>query len=322
MKKLIIVIAACMLCACLMLSGCSKAYNAGMKDEAYYEPSYEGPYDGAESPAAAPDGAAESPLVNRKVILNATMRVQTLEFDSFIASVNARVAELGGYVQESEVSGRSYYSNGRGMRYAKIVARVPAEKLDEFLAAVEETGNVTSLSKGSDDVTETYVDMEARLASLRTEYDTLLDLLSKAESLTDVITLQDRLTEVRYKIESYEAKLRSYDSLIDFSTVTMTVDEVERETAVEEESFGKEVSRRFRESLSDVGDAFRDLAAWFIGNLPAIIAVLAIFVALPLIIIFSCIKGAKKRRAKRELLDAAVKQAEAEAKAEAEANRE
>lgn len=302
MKKLIVAIAAALVCACLVLTGCSKAYNPA-KDEGYYPGSayQEAPkYDGADS---APGGeAAEAVLANRKVILNASLTVQTLEFDEFIASVNARIAELGGYVQSSDVSGRGYYSSGRNMRSADITARIPAEKLDEFLAAVGEAGNVTSLTKGLDDVTDRYVDIEARLASLRTEYDTLLDLLSKAESLEDIIKLQDRLTDVRYEIETYEGKLRSYDSLIEFSTVTMDIIEVERETPVEEESFGSEVSRRFSESLSDVGEAFRDFGAWFIGNLPAILAVLVIFVALPLIIVLACVKSARKRAARRRLL--------------------
>ena len=75
--------------------------------------------------------------------------------------------------------------------------------------------------------------------------------------------LQDRLTDVRYEMESYESRLRSYDSLIDFSTVTLNISEVERETRTEDETFGQEISRRFRESLEDVGDSARSFAIWF-----------------------------------------------------------
>lgn len=235
---------------------------------------------------------------NRKVIRNAELRVETLEFDPMISALRSKVNELGGYVQSDSVSGRSYGSN-TGLRTAHTVVRIPAEKLDEFLTAVDGLGNVVSRSEDVDDVTESYIDTEARLDSLRTEHQTLLDLLSRAEDLEDIIILQERISEVQYQIESYEARIRSYDSLIAYSTVTLQINEVERVTAAVEESFGDEVSRRFSESLEDVGDGFKAFASWFIGNLPSILILLILFIGLPLLIIMICVKSAKKRRAKR-----------------------
>ncbi len=237
-------------------------------------------------------------LKGRKIIRDAQLEVQSLDFDAFLAGVTQRINELGGYVESNSVTGQSYTS-GKSMRSARLVARIPAEKLDEFLTAVDGMGNVISREEGLSDVTDTYVDIEARLASLRTEYDTLLGLLEKAESLEDIITLQDRLTDVRYQLESYEARLRSYDSQIAFSTVSMSIREVERETPVEEESFGEEVRRRFGESLEDVGDGARSFAAWFLGELPQIFVWLMLLVVLPLVIVLICVKSAKRRAAKR-----------------------
>lgn len=291
MKKLLSLFAAlCLLVP--ILYGCAKpaqqnAYSPG-------ELSYSGKLDGL-SPSQDAVSANESrpsgesgellALEGRKLIRDAELSIQTLEFDTLISELNRRTAELGGYVESSSVSGRSYYETGT-LRRANVVLRIPAERLDDFLGALNEICNITDSSEKVQDVTSQYVDIEARLASLRTEYDALLDLLSKAESLDNILTLQERLSEVRYKIESYEAQKRSFDGRIAYSTVTLSIREVERETVTEKESFSKEVGRRFSESLSDIGSGFTRFAAWLLGEFPRIVLTLAIIAAAVFVIAF------------------------------------
>ena len=292
-NKAVSTILLALLCACLFLTGCSAAMpkTADMAAPAERPPSAEIGFNGeADAPV---DALPENNLpVGRKLIRNAELNVQTLEFDRFLSSLYSKLNALGGYIEANSVDGR-----GGGMRYANMVLRVPAEKLDEFLAEVDGLGNVTRREEALADVTDQYTDTEAMLASLRTEYETLLGLLSKAEKLEDIITLQDRLSDVRYRMESLEARLRSYDSQIAYSRVSLYVNEVRRETAVEQETFGDEVSRRFNESLQDVGDAFTSFAKWFIGNLPHIVVTL-IFIALPVIVLILIVRGVKRKRAR------------------------
>ena len=300
MKKIILA-AAALLLAVSMLAGCSavnseKAADAPVPGGAYYDSSESFNRDVSSS---VTDPTSSLPLVGRKIIRNADLTVESLEFEAFMNAVLAKTNELGGYVESNNVTNRSgYYKNT--LRSARMVVRIPAERLDEFLSAVNGAGNVVSSSENVDDVTDSYVDTEARLRSLRTEYETLLGLLERAETLDEIITLQDRLSNVRYQIESYEARIRSYDSQIAYSKVTLIVSEVERETAVDEESFGAEVSRRFRESLEDVGEGLRDLAAGFLGNFPVIFIWLVILVGIPLAVVFIIIGSVKRRRRKRE----------------------
>ncbi|MBO4383927.1 MAG: DUF4349 domain-containing protein [Clostridia bacterium] len=323
MKRSVLILAAFLLSALLLLSGCAKSYN-GAQD--YYAPR-EAEYnrsdsvDGIPASTYAPspsDASANDPLINRKIIRNASLGIETLDFDSFVKAINDKVAELGGYVQSNVVRNRSSYYDYRNggtkkyLRSAEIVYRIPADRLDEFLAAADGLGNIISRNETVSDVTESYVDVEARLRSLRTEYDTLLGLLSRAENLEEIIMLQDRLTNVRYEIESYEARLRSYDSQIAFSTVSIDLSEVERETAVAEETFGEETARRFRESLEDVGEGFRDFAAWFLGNLPRILVFLFFVVCIPLVIVLIIVGSVKRKRRKKKAL-AEAKAAEAKA---------
>lgn len=304
MRKLSPTILCAVLLAALLLCGCSKsdAQSVANKSEVS-APSFDSAAGGEVSPdypgivsnhgPREVGGIDSEVLANRKIIRNAELNVETLEFDAFVSSMYEKVNTLGGYIQSNYVDS-SDYSSGK-LRTASTVVRIPAEHLDEFLSAISGLGNVTRREEHLSDVTDQYVDIEARLSSVRTEYQTLLDLLSEAKSLDETLQIQDRLTTVRYQLEAYETQLNNYDAQVDFSTVTLSVREVEHETVVTQETFGEETSRRFNKSLSDVGDFFVSFAKWLIGNLPHIIVVLA-FVFLFVFVPMFLIKKSRKRR--------------------------
>lgn len=314
MKRIIPITLTVLLLLCTAF-GCSSK-SAAYESQSYYSNSSgqyyaEAAYDYAEEPAApmeadasygyreeAKTSTATTPaLANRKIIRNADMTVETLLFDTFLDQLSASVGSFGGYVESSSIGDRGYYRNGQKLRYARYTIRIPADQLDTFLNTVSDLGNVTALSTGLKDVTTNYVDSEKHLEALRTEQSALLEILAKAETIEDIITVQDRLTYVRYQIESYEAILRTYDDQVALSSVNLTVNEVEKETPVEKETFGQEVSRRFNASLESVGNTFKSFAAWFLGNAPSILVTL-IFLGVNALIIVLIIKGAKKRARK------------------------
>ena len=219
----------------------------------------------------------------RKLIKNVTMRLETKEFDMFNAELNARITAYGGYIQSSSVDGGSYYSKNY-RRYATVTARIPAEKLDAFISGVSEIANVTSRSENTNDVTLSYYDMESHVKALRSEYETLLGILEKCTELKDVISVQSRITEVLYQIESYQSKLNNYDNLVAFSTVTMNISEVERETVVNPETLGERISAGFRETVADISEGLEDFTVDFIVNLPYLLIWAAIIVIAVLVI--------------------------------------
>ena len=310
MKRFLLIFAVTLL-AIGMLFGCgAKSAKYDAPAAAYYESYSDAAYD---APMEAPsefseeaktawnsNGANTTQTIlpaNRKIIRNASMSVQTLDFDLFLEKLNDAINGVGGFIESSSVGGREYYSS-RNLRNATYSIRIPAQSLDAFLNTVDGLGNVTSLSTNMRDVTTNYVDSQKHLEALRTEQEALLEILKSATTVEDIITVQDRLTYVKYEIESYEGILRTYDDQVDFSTVTLNLYEVEHETVVEPETFWQEVARRFNESLEDVGDFFRDLGAWLFGNAPAIVVFLAFNGVIVLIIVLS-IRGGIKRRAKR-----------------------
>ena len=207
---------------------------------------------------------------NRKLIRTVDLEIQTKEFDTVLTSVQERVQELGGYVEQSSIdSGSSYYSSYN--RYSYLTVRIPSDKLDGFLENVKETANVTNISESTEDITLRYVDAESRKIALETEQSRLLELLEKAETVEDIITIESRLSEVRYQLESYTSQLRTFDNQVDYSTVHINIHEVDRETKVEPKGFWDEVKEEFGDSLYGIGNGIREFGIWFLGSSPNLV---------------------------------------------------
>ena len=236
----------------------------------------------------------ETPVENgRKLIKTVFLSLQTTEFDSMISNLSTKTTELGGYIETSSVSGNSYYY--RNTRYASYTIRIPSTKLNEFVNVVSELGNVTQKNESVEDVTLQYVDVESRKKALETEQERLMELLSNAENMEDLLAIESKLSDVRYEIESYGSKLRMLDNQIDYSTVNVDVDEVERVTDTGEKGFFEEVKDRFEDSLYIVGRDIRELAIGILGSLP-ILAVWAVFIAVIVIVVRTVVKKIKKKK--------------------------
>lgn len=279
----------------VLMSGCGAAEIAlNSKTEAYdsayfFEDSAEAPemeYVTEEKPildsVSSSAGQPNQYSGNRKLIRTFDLNVETLEFDEFVSDLKNEVAALGGYIENSSVSGNSY--NYSSNRTASFTCRIPSGKLDEFINTVGGMGNVTYSYESAEDITLSYVDTEARIASLQTEYDRLLELLAEAENIDSIIILEQRITDVRYQLESYKSTLRTYDSLVDYSTVRLNANEVKRVTATEQETVWERISADFGDNIYDIWVGFQDFFVWFIASIPyfiiwgIIIAVIAIIV--------------------------------------------
>ncbi|HQQ89546.1 MAG TPA: DUF4349 domain-containing protein, partial [Oscillospiraceae bacterium] len=163
------------------------------------------------------------------------------------------------------------------------------------------------------DVTLDYVDIEAHKESLQTEYDRLIELLAMAENVDAIVTLEARLSEVRYQIESYESQLRMYDNQVDYSTVYLTIDEVQRETQVEEGTVWDRISTRLSDNFYQIGQDFENFSVWFVSSLPYIV-IWAVIIAVLALAVSGILRGSRKRRENREAKKAAKLRAKYEAK--------
>ncbi len=284
MKKLSVII----LCLVLAVSFCACGAKSGDMDFAPQENAM-AMNDSIAFYSATADSATgaelkteETPATqqNEKIIKTVELEAQTKEYNAYISGVNSSVTALGGYVEQSSTDlgdGSSTYN-----RNAKLVVRIPADKLDEFLVKAGENGKITSINEEQQNVTLEYVDLESRISAYKTERDTLTKLLSEAASLENVLAIQERLSEVNYEIENYTAKLRVLENRVSYSTVTMHIWEVERVTE-SEPSLWSQIKDRFLDNLDDMGDMLRNLVIDIVGGIPvlvpvAVIAVVAIII--------------------------------------------
>ncbi len=225
------------------------------------------------------------PTSNRKVIKVARLRVETKEYATFISSFNKCIEGVGGYVQESQEENLSSSST---LKNSIIVVRVPAESLEKFIESVAVLGNVTSKSISSSDITDSYTETQSKLKALQIEQETLLDLLKKGESLSDVLEIQSRLSQVRAEIETLETTLKSYNTQVEYSTVTVNLCEVERESKNEQSFFGK-IKEEFSQSLYNLSYFVQEAAIGLIGGLPYLI-----LIAIAVTVVILIIKKRKK----------------------------
>ena len=222
-----------------------------------------------EGPVSVPEGA-----VDRKLIKTVNISAETEAFDELVPQLQKRVEELGGYIESISVYDvGSYYVDDtmQKQRCAQMTARVPKEALDGFLAQVGEQTNVTSRSENVEDVTLQYVDLDSHKKVLLTEQERLLALMEQAESVEDIITIEGRLSEVRYQIESMESQLRTYDNKIDYSTVYLSIEEVRKYSAPQTATVWQRIGSGFMKSLEDIGFGIREFAIYFVIDLPYII---------------------------------------------------
>ena len=257
----------------------------------------------SEKPA---DGESTSNLpANRKLIQTVNMDVETEDLDAVLQQIDSRIAELGGYIESSNVRNGSAYS-GKRYRNAEITVRIPAKDLEVFIDKVGEVSNIVSSRKTVDDITLKYVSTESRMKALQTEEARLLELLAQAETMDDLLTIESRLTDVRTELEQVTSALRVYDNQVDYATIHLYIDEVTEYTEVKEpETVWQRIGAGFKKSLKGVGKFLRELFVFLVVASPYLVLITAI--GLTIFFSIRCSVRRKRRKRERELR----KQAEA-----------
>ena len=241
------------------------------------------------------------PEKGRLLIRNVSMTAETKEFEAIRKAVEDKVKELGGYIENSGISGTGKTGS---LRRANYTIRVPADKMDDLIATVGSNCTVTSTNENTTDVTLSYVDTKARLESLRVEQKQLTELLSQAKDLDSIIVLQNRLTEIRYQIESAESTLRVLENQVSFATLKLNIREVVEIKPQEEphvDTYGEKLVKTFKNSLKAIGEFFKGLLLVIVALSPVLVFMIIIAVIV-LCIVFN---ARKKRRAKKAAMAAA-----------------
>ena len=245
---------------------------------------------------------------NRKWIVTVYLSAETEDLDTLTANLDERIASFGGYAENQSVYNGSSYETYR-RRNANLTIRIPADKTDSFVESVGEVSNVTSQEKNREDITLTYVATESRMKALQTEETRLLELLAQAETMEDLLTIEERLTDVRYELESVTSQMRLYDNQVDFATIHLNIREVKEYTPVEEPTFWEKITEGFADSIEGVGESIVDFIAWIIIASPYLV-IYGIILAVVIVLVRRLRKSCKARREARKAQKKAQEQSD------------
>lgn len=233
---------------------------------------------------------------NRKLIKTVNLYVETENYDVLLDNLEKQIETLGGYIEYRYKYNGSTYSTYQDMRYVNLRIRIPEKNLDDFVGKVEEQSNVIDRQEQVEDVTLKYVDLESHKTVLVTEQERLIELLAQAETVEDIIALEQRLSEVRYELESMESQLRTLDNQIDYSTINLDIEEVQRVTMTADDSVFGRIKNGIMDSVYQIGNDAEDGLVWLVVHLPYFLVWIAA-AAFVLIIGRLVLKGRKRKKA-------------------------
>ena len=231
---------------------------------------------------------------NRKWIITVHMEAETEDMDPMLAELDQQIIALNGYIESQEIYNGSPSSTYR-RRNTYLTIRIPAGDVDAFTQKIEGISNVVSRNLTREDITLSYTATESKITALETEEARLLELLAKAENMSDLLEIEARLSEVRYELERYGSRLRLYDNQVDYATIHLTIREVKEYTPVAEKTVWERIRDGFGDSLEGLWEGTVDLFVWIIVSSPYLV-VYGIVIALICVVVR---KIRKKRKAKK-----------------------
>lgn len=211
----------------------------------------------------------------RKLIREGEMSFETADVNTTKNKILQSVQELNGYISKDNV----YDYSGRIEHRLEI--RVPSDRFDQLLQKISESAvKIDSKSIDVKDVTEEYIDVEARIRTKKELQERYRELLKQAVKVDEVLNIEKEIGQLQAEIESFEGRMKYLKDRISFSTLTVTY-YTKTDTAFR---FGS----KFMDALGSGWDVF----LWFLIGM----AHLWVFVLLIAIMIYGLIRRRRKRR--------------------------
>lgn len=213
---------------------------------------------------------AEQTETQRKLIQNAELHLEVASYGDARRAVEAELAKAGGYLSSAQIDHRE----GQVSR-AQLVLRLPATKLKPTLQAYAKLGTVVHETLTTQDITEEYYDLKARLDNARKLEARLLELLAtEAKELKDLLEVEKELARVREQIERFEGKLRLWDKQVAYSTLTLELITRDIYAAGKPRTMGEQISQTFSRSWEALQKAGRGLLLVLVALVPWMIPLL------------------------------------------------
>lgn len=224
--------------------------------------------------AAVPEAVSMEAGQEQKLIRRVDFTIKTMEFEKVVENLQALTASVNGRVEYLSQYGDK---DSGAMRNATLTLRIPSDQLDAFLTDAENVGNITSYTNQVEDVTESYYDIETRLNTQLAKMERLQALMAEATEVSDLIEIESSIADTQYMIDYYQGQLNGMDDKVDFSTVTVYVQET-RVAETKEASFFERIGSGISDSVEDGLEFLGDAVVFILSMLPWIAVVVIIVV--------------------------------------------
>ncbi len=257
----------------------------------------ESPPEGEDSSSGAGGGDVTGTLTaveavsGQKIIANAALEieVESGKFQTVFDQARLLADRYGGYI----VSSDSYASGEENsMKSGTVAIRIPAASFNQALSDAAKLGELKSQQIQTQDVTEEYVDLEARITNSEAHVDSLLALLAQAKTVAEILQVQQVLTYAQEELEQLKGRLRYLDEHTSYSTLTMSIHEVGVEVTSSSE-WG--TGAAFKKALHNFVDAVNAIIRG-LGVLIPVLVVLAIIAY----IVYRIWRGTARRNRERQ----------------------
>jgi Domain of unknown function (DUF4349) len=171
------------------------------------------------------DGRVEQPQVqDRKIVRTATLELQVENVLEAVQQIDDVATAAGGFVSASNVfvdSDQNSEDQARRTQTASVTVRVPADAYSAVMSQLRGIATETvSETSDASEATEEYTDLQARQRNLAATEARYIELLNRAATIDEILTVQDRLNQVRLEIEQVTGRINVLNNLTDFATIT------------------------------------------------------------------------------------------------------
>ncbi len=264
-------------------------------DESYVS----GTYSDSENLAETTTQTAEE--LSQKLIYSGSADIETTDFDTSVSDVKTAITEAGGFIESESLSNNNYYwyssESSRDDRTLQITLRIPSDQFEDFFAGLDQFGKVMNQSTNVENITQRYYSNEANITAKQTELNRLLAMMDQAETIEDMIAVEERISEVEAELSQYQTAKNTMDLDTSYSTITLYIEEVSEVTPSSNvaDSFSYRLKKAFVGGWTNLFEGIGDVFIGILYALPTLIILLII-----IFVVIRVIKRAqRKKKAKR-----------------------
>ena len=218
-------------------------------------------------------------VVEKKLVYRCQLEIETKNYAEDKENLMKLISEYEGIIQNSnEYDNDDYWYSSdhvktRGTKTLNLQVRIPSEKYKEFIGTVGTIGKVKRNSQQVDNISYDYYNTQADIEQLKIQEQRLLEMMEQAYTIEDMITVEDRLSEVQNELSKLQTKLVGLDTDVAYSYVDIELEEVFEYSAaeVEKPGFFKRLGKEIVDGFKAMIQIFEDIILFIVGAVPRLI---------------------------------------------------